>query len=197
MNRRERKKEKTKGSIVNSAIEYFKLKGFHETSMEEIAEKSDVSKGTLYNYFRDKESILVAYFQLLISNHSEQINESFIQNNDMKSRLNELLDFINHIFHNDIELASIYFRYRVQTLFNSNIIENTQRSGIESLVLEIMKEAQANNEIRCDIPLAIISRNFMFLYINFFVSSIYGKELFEIDILKNQLIDLFVNGARL
>jgi AcrR family transcriptional regulator len=34
--------------------------------MEEIAEQSDVSKGTLYNYLPDKESILVGHFQSVI-----------------------------------------------------------------------------------------------------------------------------------
>ena len=135
--------------------------------MEEIAEKSDVSKGTLYNYFRDKESILVGYFQFIIANLNEEINKSFKASKDIHSQLNNLLDFINQIFRNDIELASIYFRYRLQTLFSSNPLDNSQRSGIESLIMQIIKKAQETNEIRCDIPLAIIARNFLFLYMNF------------------------------
>lgn len=197
MNRRERKKEKTKDSIINCAIDFFREKGFQETSMEEIAEKSDVSKGTLYNYFRDKESILVGYFQFIIANLNEEINKSFKASKDIHSQLNNLLDFINQIFRNDIELASIYFRYRLQTLFSSNPLDNSQRSGIESLIMQIIKKAQETNEIRCDIPLAIIARNFLFLYMNFFVSHIYSKEIYEIDILKSQLINLFLNGAKL
>jgi AcrR family transcriptional regulator len=59
MNRRERKKEETRKNIITSALELFKEKGFQETLVEEISEKADVSKGTLYNYFSDKESILV------------------------------------------------------------------------------------------------------------------------------------------
>ncbi len=54
MNRRERKKEETRIKIINCTIELFKDKGFSDTSMEEIAEKSDVAKGTLYNYFSDR-----------------------------------------------------------------------------------------------------------------------------------------------
>ncbi|WP_291635809.1 TetR/AcrR family transcriptional regulator [Clostridium sp.] len=197
MNRRERKKEITRDNIINCAIDFFRAKGFQETSMEEIAEKSDVSKGTLYNYFKDKESILVGYFQSLIVNHGEEVSESFSENKDIQSQLNNLLDFINQIFRNDIELAAIYFRYRLQTLFNNNPFDNNQRSGIESLVLEIVKKAQYNNEIRLDIPLVMLARNFMFIYMNFFVSSIYGKENYEIDILKSQLINLFLNGVKL
>lgn len=184
MNRRERKKEKTRASIINCAIEFFKSKGFHETSMEEIAEKTDVSKCTIYNYFKNKESILVAYFQYVISNHSQKRNESFKQNKGIQSQLEDLLDFINRIFRKDIELVPIYFRYRLQTLFNSDHFENSQRSGLEGLVLGIIKEAQANKEIRYDIPLVMIVRNFMFLYVNFFVSTMYDKEIFNINILK-------------
>jgi len=197
MNRRERKKEKTKDSIINCAVDFFRAKGFLETSMEEIAEMSDVSKGTLYNYFRDKESILVGYFQNVIADYSDEVKGSLKEHNDIKSQLNNLLNFNNQIFLNDVELAAIYLRYRFQTMFNSNPLDNPERSGLENLILEIIKEGQDNNELRRDIPLVIIARNFMFLYMSFFISNTYGKEIFELDILKNQLINLLLNGAKL
>lgn len=197
MNRRERKKEKTKDSIINCAVDFFRAKGFLETSMEEIAEMSDVSKGTLYNYFRDKESILVGYFQNVIADYSDEVKGSLKEHNDIKSQLNNLLNFNNQIFLNDVELAAIYLRYRFQTMFNTNPLDNPERSGLENLILEIIKEGQDNNELRRDIPLVIIARNFMFLYMSFFISNTYGKEIFELDILKNQLINLLLNGAKL
>jgi AcrR family transcriptional regulator len=197
MNRRERKKEKTKDNIIDCAVSVFKEKGFKETSMEEIAEKSDVSKGTLYNYFQDKESILVGYFQSIIEGYSLEINRSSKEHEDLITLFNKLLDLITHIFRNDVVLAVIYFRYRLQTLFDHGQLDNPQRSGLESLVLEIIKEGQRNNELRSDIPLEIIARNFQFLFINFFVTSIQGKETFDEDFLRSQLINLFLNGAKL
>ena len=197
MNRRERKKEKTKDNIIDCAVSVFKEKGFKETSMEEIAEKSDVSKGTLYNYFQDKESILVGYFQSIIEDYSLEINRSSKEHEDLITLFNKLLDLITHIFRNDVVLAVIYFRYRLQTLFDHSKLDNPQRSGLESLVLEIIKEGQRNNELRSDIPLEIIARNFQFLFINFFVTSIQGKETFDEDFLRSQLINLFLNGAKL
>lgn len=197
MNRRERKKEITKEIIIDCAVGLFKEKGFQETYMEEIAEKSDVSKGTLYNYFQDKESILVGYFQSIIADYSEEFNISFKEDKDIKVQLNNILDFINHIFRNDMEFAAIYFRYRFQTLFNSNPFDNPQRSGLEKLVLEIIKKAQENNELRKDIPLVIMARNFQFLYMNYFISSIYGNETFDGTPLKDQIVELFLNGAKL
>src|SRR5665648_1188764 len=130
MNRRERKKEKTKDNIIDCAVGFFKEKGFKQTSMEEIAEKSDVSKGTLYNYFQDKESILVGYFQSIIADYSVEIYGSFEEHKDLITQLNKLLELVYHIFQNDMILAGIYFRYRLQTLFDHSQLDlDKQRSG--------------------------------------------------------------------
>ena len=196
MSRRERKKEETRDSIIDCALSFFKNKGFQETSMEEIAEKSDVSKGTLYNYFENKESILVGYFRAIIAEYGKGIKESFDENKDIKSTLYNLLDFISEIFKNDKELAVIYFKYRMPSRFDMNQ-DSSQRSGIEKWVLEIIEKAQQDNQLRRDIPALVLTRNFQFLTMSFFITSIYTEEPFEIDIIKDQLIGLFLNGAKL
>ncbi len=54
----EKIKEQTRMKILESALELFALKGFHGSSMQEIAKKAGVSKGLAYNYFNSKEEIL-------------------------------------------------------------------------------------------------------------------------------------------
>ena len=196
MSRRERKKEETRESIIDCAVSFFREKGFQETSMEEIAEKSDVSKGTLYNYFENKESILVGYFQTIIADYGKEMKENFAENKDIESTLYNLLAFISNIFKNDKELAAIYFKYRMPSRFDVKP-DNSQRSGIEKWVLGIIENAQQNNQLRRDIPALVLTRNFQFLTMSFFISSIYTDEAFEIDIIKDQLIGLFLNGAKL
>jgi AcrR family transcriptional regulator len=196
MSRRERKKEETRGNIIDCAVSFFREKGFQETSMEEIAEKSDVSKGTLYNYFQDKESILVGYFQIIIADYGKRMNESFVENKDIKSTLYSLLDFISSIFKNDKELAVTYFKYRMPSRFDVTL-DSSQRSGIEKWVLEIMEKAQKEGQLRTDIPALVLTRNFQFLAMSFFISTIYTDAPFEIDIIKSQLVGLFLNGAKL
>jgi AcrR family transcriptional regulator len=196
MSRRERKKEETRGNIIDCAVSFFREKGFQETSMEEIAEKSDVSKGTLYNYFQDKESILVGYFQIIIADYGKRMNESFVENKDIKSTLYSLLDFISSIFKNDKELAVTYFKYRMPSRFDVTL-DSSQRSGIEKWVLEIMEKAQKEGQLRTDIPALVLTRNFQFLAMSFFISTIYTDTPFEIDIIKSQLVGLFLNGAKL
>jgi AcrR family transcriptional regulator len=56
--RRERKKEETKQRIFVTAVQLFNEKGFDATTIDEIAERADVAKGTFFNYFPRKESLL-------------------------------------------------------------------------------------------------------------------------------------------
>ncbi|WP_432841450.1 TetR/AcrR family transcriptional regulator [Dactylosporangium sp. CA-092794] len=45
-------------NIVEAAIELFSTKGFHETSVDEIAQASGLTVGALYKYIRSKHDIL-------------------------------------------------------------------------------------------------------------------------------------------
>jgi AcrR family transcriptional regulator len=55
--RREREKRERRESILNAAERVFFSKGVKEATMDDIAEAAELSKGTLYLYFRSKEEI--------------------------------------------------------------------------------------------------------------------------------------------
>lgn len=60
MNRRERKKNHTRQSLVDAALALFELKGFDATTTEDISEAADVSQRTFFRHFPVKESVLYA-----------------------------------------------------------------------------------------------------------------------------------------
>ena len=51
-------RHKSRENIEKIALELFALKGYHATSISQIAEKAGISKGLLYNYFKNKEQLL-------------------------------------------------------------------------------------------------------------------------------------------
>ena len=59
MGLRERKKKNTRESILAAARILFFAEGYRATSMEMIAESSDVAVGTIYNYFQSKADVMV------------------------------------------------------------------------------------------------------------------------------------------
>jgi AcrR family transcriptional regulator len=60
LGRRARRKEQTRQQIFQAAMKLFEQKGIFSTTVEEITEAADVGKGTFFNYFPSKETILTA-----------------------------------------------------------------------------------------------------------------------------------------
>ncbi|MGQ4382332.1 TetR/AcrR family transcriptional regulator [Streptomyces sp. SAS_270] len=58
MGLRERKKLQTGKRIYRTAVELFVERGFDNVSMQEIADASEVSKMTVFNYFGSKEDLV-------------------------------------------------------------------------------------------------------------------------------------------
>jgi AcrR family transcriptional regulator len=55
--RKQREKERRRQEIIAAAREIFSAKGFNSATMEEIASKAELSPGTLYLYFKNKEEL--------------------------------------------------------------------------------------------------------------------------------------------
>ncbi len=58
-----RRRTDARERIVSAATALFYERGYRATSMDEVIEKSGVSKPTVYAYFPTKESLCVAYLQ--------------------------------------------------------------------------------------------------------------------------------------
>jgi AcrR family transcriptional regulator len=52
--------DERKVQIINAAEDVFTKKGFAEARMDDIAEETGLSKGTLYNHFKSKDDLIIA-----------------------------------------------------------------------------------------------------------------------------------------
>lgn len=75
--RRNREKLARREAIIACARELFLSKGFNATTMDEIAQRAELSKGTLYLYFSSKEELYVTVMSEGLKILFDRIEETF------------------------------------------------------------------------------------------------------------------------
>jgi AcrR family transcriptional regulator len=86
-------RSEVKGRIIESAIQCFARTGFDRTKMDDIANLSDVSKGTLYLYFKSKEDLFYGICQSSLKKVKEQLDGMLITKENLVSDAQRFYDF--------------------------------------------------------------------------------------------------------
>lgn len=118
----------SKEKILLAAEEVFSNHGYHRASMDEIAQKASVAKGTLYYHFPGKAQL----FKTLVMNGFQQMVDK--TRSDLGARLTleeQIRQIIGH--HLDLFLESSSF---------AHIVFNELSNGIDSDVLEPLKQVR-------------------------------------------------------
>jgi AcrR family transcriptional regulator len=63
---RERKKERTRAQIIETAIDLFLKNGYEQTTLDDVLGAVEVSRRTFFRYFESKEDLLIAWMDQLI-----------------------------------------------------------------------------------------------------------------------------------
>jgi len=90
---RERQKMERHRRIVSSAASLFGEIGYEQASMEAIADRAEVSKGTIYNYYRNKGELLLAIVTMEAKD-THDIGQSIIEDERIAPR-KAILDLID------------------------------------------------------------------------------------------------------
>jgi AcrR family transcriptional regulator len=108
LSRKEREKVRHKNEILSAALKLFSERGFHNVSMQQIAEESEFAVGTLYNFFTSKEAL----FDELTKNCGERIKKELIAILEGPgTEVERLSKFIRHapiLLDENAEIVSLY-----------------------------------------------------------------------------------------
>lgn len=194
-NRMEKKKEQTRSRIIEVALKLFEEQGFALTTMEQIAATADVAKGTLYNHFPNKESIVSAYVQSVTRQSVPFIKDLLINLPDTRTRLLNVLLQVYDWTRVNRELVMIYVATRIQNLANS-IPEPEERSGFTVLLTMIFKQGQADGELRDDVSAEYLANYFNMIYFKTLSEWLQLPDKYPIEQQLALNIELFISGAK-
>lgn len=107
-----------KQQVIITAQKLFVEKGFSATSVQDIIESSEISKGTFYNYFSSKNGFLMAFLEHVNEEESIRRNELLIGQgpSDKKTFTDQIL--IRMQVHREYNLLQIF-----ESIFHSDDID--------------------------------------------------------------------------
>ena len=79
----------TRGRILEAALELFRERGYEAATMRAISERADVALGNAYYYFRSKEHLIQAFYDLTHAEHLAAVGTQLEEGGpkDLKARL--------------------------------------------------------------------------------------------------------------
>jgi AcrR family transcriptional regulator len=145
---RERKKIETRNRILDVAIQLFQERGLEQTSVDEIAAQANISRGTFFNYFGGKESIL----------HEIALNERRLLQQLIEVDLAEqpsAVVKIRRVMHRLVVDTLPYLHITRYVLIGAILYPSDETAislHLGELLSELVREAQGQDEIRADLP---------------------------------------------
>lgn len=95
----------TRTVLLEKAAEVFQDKGYYGASVSEISRRCELSQGTFYQYFRNKEQIFLELHDAITEKFQNNAGMIAVKGRDFRSRLGELIQFVfthfreNRFFH--------------------------------------------------------------------------------------------------
>ncbi|MGD6956574.1 TetR/AcrR family transcriptional regulator [Rossellomorea aquimaris] len=141
---RESRKKDLKERIFFEAIRLFSEKGIDEVSVSEITKACGIAKGTFYNYFSTKESVLL-YFGQLQMERITIIQES--SQMDVKQKIITLFTRLTTMYKEYPKLM----KFAVAEVFKSSGIIDDEMNAIlqlKDLLMKLLKEEIEREQIK-------------------------------------------------
>lgn len=104
-------KEDKKNRIIDAALEEFSLRPFNEASITNIVKNADISRGSFYQYFGNKENIYKYLVNYLYTKHRDELVDILLKNSGQLYP--SLLEFYEHYI--DALFESKYFAFYKNT----------------------------------------------------------------------------------
>ncbi|MPZ50515.1 MAG: TetR family transcriptional regulator [Dehalococcoidia bacterium] len=162
--------EQRRQQILDAAAACFSRRGFHQTTMQDICEESDLSPGAVYRYFRSKEEIIEGISGLRQQQNAGAIQAAMEKGNTIDA-LNELIRF----FFIEVEphmwqgTCALLLETITEAPRNETVRSILQRTNgeVRNHLIKLIRESQAKGEFNAALDPESIARVMMALYQGF------------------------------
>ena len=138
--KRETNKETNRIKIIESGIEIFSKKGISETTVRDIIRNTGLASGTFYNYFKNKEEVLIA----ALDDAAYDLAKMLEKGRKKANNLEEFIEFqVDPFFEMVAKLPELFF------------ILSTNLEAVDRFTIQTPQMTLAIEDLKKDMELAI------------------------------------------
>ena len=181
--------------ILSSAIKVFAEKGYNDATISEIANLADVATGTVYEYFKNKEELLLAIPEERLQRHLAKIEEAF----KLVEPLRKLRRFIKYHFNLyliDRDFLKVWINIIIlnRRFYRSLSFENLQQYMRTFEIL--VKEGIDDGSFAADTDARVFRNLFLGVFTHMVLRWLFVSQRRTIDMVKeiNEVTDLLADA---
>ena len=167
-------KDIAKKKIIDAAYSIFYKKGYHASTMEDIAKEVGVSKASLYSYFKSKDEILQTTSN---QNLNESFNHIFEDGNSLESLemlYNNMINFKGAL-HLNFEITALSSHNKSIHTINRNVYEKKM-----DILIKFVEKQQDSDNMRKDIDALTIAQLLTAVYSDIAMQLIIGIDITKV-----------------
>ena len=147
---RRRARDEKRDAVLRTAVQLFLEQGYHRATLNEVAERLNITKPALYNYFRSKEEILFECWAIGQEQVDDFIAEINASGDSGLVKLRQLVRAYAENMATDYGASLVRFDPRDLSEKNSRIVRAAKR-GIDRTFRKYIAEGMADGSIKpCD-----------------------------------------------
>lgn len=118
--------------VLVAARKVFTKKGFHRSTMDDIAAAIGISKGAVYLYFPSKERLFMAIIEQGLKERTEMLKDIISKKNDCLSKIKEYLDRAFNFVESNRDLVQMFMMLE-RDLVCSDLHKNLHEQAIKEM----------------------------------------------------------------
>ncbi|PWW20021.1 TetR family transcriptional regulator [Cytobacillus oceanisediminis] len=156
--------------IMESALELFAEQGFEATSVQQITERSGISKGAFYLSFKSKDELIIALIDYFMMQFVSDIDHVVNRSNNKKELLNKFFYTAFNSFQKHSDFAKIFIKEQVHT-FNEELILKVRHYDklIDEITLSMIEQLYGETAEQTKYDLIYCIKGFMHVYSHLFL----------------------------
>jgi AcrR family transcriptional regulator len=144
----EEHKALTRREILAAAADLFRAQGYNETNLGDIASHVGIGRTTLYEYFADKEAILISLVQQELPGLMQQLVADLPDGLTCRERLGELIVRGLQFVSDESNLGAVLMRELPNISKEAQLEVREVHFGLADAVTGVCREGVASGEFR-------------------------------------------------